>query len=106
MKTLQNTLSTLLFGLLATVILFSSCRPKRLRILEEPVVQAPVTPEENTTPPPAAPERDTDSDGIPDSKDNCPDRAGSADNNGCPAVVAAEPTFNYKSILFNLYPAV
>ena len=32
---------------------------------------------------------DSDGDGVPDSRDNCPNTAGSVDNNGCPVIVIA-----------------
>ncbi|MBC7759519.1 MAG: OmpA family protein [Phormidesmis sp. FL-bin-119] len=51
-------------------------------------------------------ESDSDNDGIPDSRDNCPGKAGSAENNGCPEVAAAAPSFNYRSILFEFNSAV
>ncbi len=46
---------------------------------EPPVVVAPPPP-----PPPPAPEKDTDGDGIVDSKDKCPTVAGVAKYDGCP----------------------
>lgn len=35
---------------------------------------------------------DTDGDGVPDSKDKCPEKAGDKDNNGCPAEPVAAKT--------------
>lgn len=59
------------------------------------------------TPKPApVPESDSDKDGVPDSKDNCPSKWGTAENNGCPEVADPAPTFNYKNILFEFNSAV
>jgi outer membrane protein OmpA-like peptidoglycan-associated protein len=54
--------------------------------LERPTTPAtsptPTTPTEPIAPLPPAPDRDRD--GIPDSADRCPDKAGVAENQGCP----------------------
>lgn len=100
MKNLKTTFSTILFGFLVSIVLFPSCKPKKIvsqPIVEQAVVEAPK----------AVVETDSDGDGIPDSKDNCPNKAGSAANGGCPEVPkAAEPSFNYKNILFEFNSSV
>lgn len=104
MRNLRSTLSILSFALLTAVVLFPSCKPKKIIAqTPAPVQAAPV--QEAPKPAPLA-ESDSDADGIPDSKDNCPNKAGSAANNGCPETVAAEPSFNYKNILFEFNSSV
>ena len=83
------------------IVLFPSCKPKK--IITQPVVQAPI--QEAAKPAPVA-ETDSDGDGIPDSKDNCQNKAGTSSNGGCPETVAAEPSFNYKIILFEFNSSV
>jgi OOP family OmpA-OmpF porin len=100
MKNLKTTFSSIAFAFLLAVILFPSCKPKK--ILSQPIVQAPV----QEAPKPVA-ESDSDGDGIPDSKDNCPNKAGTATNGGCPETPkAVEPSFNYKNILFEFNSSV
>ena len=101
MKNFKTVFSTISCAFLMAVILFPSCKPKK--IISQPVVQAPV--KEASKPAPVA-EADSDGDGIPDSKDNCPNKAGSSSNGGCPETVAAEPSFNYKNILFEFNSSV
>lgn len=104
MRNLRSTLSILFFALLIAVVLLPSCKPKKIiaqtpaHVAVEPVREAPK----------AAPlaESDSDADGIPDSKDNCPNKAGTASNNGCPEALVAEPSFNYKNILFEFNSSV
>lgn len=101
MKNFKNTLSILSFAFLLSVVLFPSCKPKK--IISQPVVEAPPVQE---APKPVA-EVDSDGDGIPDSKDNCPNKAGSAANGGCPETPkAVEPSFKYENILFEFNSAV
>lgn len=102
MRNFKSTVTSASIAFLVAVVMFSSCKPKKV-ITQAPVVQAPVQ-----EAPKAAPvEADSDGDGIPDSKDNCPNKAGSTLNGGCPeAAVAAEPTFNYKNILFEFNSSV
>lgn len=104
MRNLKITLSILVCMLLITVVSMTSCKPKKI-IAQAPVPTeaAPVQEAARTAP---VPESDSDSDGIADSKDNCPNKAGSAANNGCPEVLAAEPAFNYKNILFEFNSSV
>jgi OOP family OmpA-OmpF porin len=100
MKNLKSTFSTISFAFLMAVVLFPSCKPKK--IVSQPIVQAPV--QEATKP---VVETDSDGDGIPDSKDNCPNKAGTAANGGCPeSPKAVDPTFNYKNILFEFNSSV
>lgn len=100
MKNLKKQFSTILFAFLMAIVLLPSCKPKK--ILSQPVPPAPV--QEAAKP---VVETDSDGDGIPDSKDNCPNKAGSAANGGCPeAPKALEPSFNYKNILFEFNSSV
>jgi len=101
MKNLKTVFSTISFAFLMAIVLFPSCKPKK--IVSQPVVQAPV--QEAPKPAPVA-ESDSDGDGIPDSKDDCPNKAGKASSGGCPETVAAEPSFNYKNILFEFNSSV
>jgi len=101
MRNFKTTFSTVSFAFLMAIVLFPSCKPKK--IISQPVVQAPV--KEAPKPAPVT-EADSDGDGIPDSKDNCPNKAGSSSNGGCPETVAAEPSFNYKNILFEFNSSV
>lgn len=101
MRNLKNTFTSVSLAILMAVVMFSSCKPKKV-ISQAPVAQAPV----QEAPKAATVEADSDGDGIPDSKDNCPNKAGSAVNGGCPEVVAAEPSFNYKNILFEFNSSV
>jgi len=102
MRNFKSTITSVSLAFLMAVVMFSSCKPKKV-ITQAPVAQAPVQ-----EAPKAAPvEADSDGDGIPDSKDNCPNKAGSTLNGGCPeAAPAAEPTFNYKNILFEFNSSV
>ena len=102
MRTSLNKIS--LFTVLI-ISLFAACKPKKMTTQVAPV---PVTTSAVQEVPRQAPvpESDSDKDGIPDSKDNCPSKAGSAENNGCPEVAAAAPSFNYKNILFEFNSAV
>jgi OOP family OmpA-OmpF porin len=101
MRNFKSTFTSVSLAFLVALVMFSSCKPKKV-ITQAPVAQAPVQ-----EAPKAAPvEADSDGDGIPDSKDNCPNKAGSTLNGGCPEVVAAEPTFNYKNILFEFNSSV
>jgi OOP family OmpA-OmpF porin len=101
MKNLKTVFSTVSFAFLMAIVLFPSCKPKK--IITQPVAQAPI--QEAAKPAPVA-EADSDGDGIPDSKDNCPNKAGTSSNGGCPETVAAEPSFNYKNILFEFNSSV
>lgn len=101
MKNLKTVFTTISFAFLMAIVLFPSCKPKK--IVSQPVVQAPV--QEAPKPAPVA-ESDSDGDGIPDSKDDCPNKAGTASNGGCPETVAAEPSFNYNNILFEFNSSV
>lgn len=103
MRNFRSTLSILSFVLLSAVVLLPSCKPKKIIAQSAPVAVEPV----RAVPKPApVAESDTDADGIPDSKDNCPNKAGSAFNNGCPEALVAEPSFNYKNILFEFNSSV
>lgn len=102
MRNFKSTFSIFASAVLMSVIMFSSCKPKKI-VAQAPIVQAPV--QETPKPAPVA-EADTDGDGITDSKDNCPNKAGTASNDGCPETIAAEPAFNYKNILFEFNSSV
>lgn len=103
MRTLFNKLS--LLTLIAALALLAACKPKKMVTQAAPVPVASPAEEEKPKPVPVA-ETDSDGDGISDSKDNCPNKAGSAGNNGCPEVIAPAPTFNYQNILFEFNSAV
>ncbi len=103
MRTLNFRL--LLLFTVACVISAASCKPKKLVTQAPPVPVQPAPVQEAPRSAPAA-ESDADGDGIPDSRDNCPDKPGPADNGGCPVVAAATPSFNYRNILFEFNSAV
>lgn len=104
MKNLRSTLSILSFALLTAVVLLPSCKPKKFIAQASAPIQA-VHVQEAPKPAPVE-ENDSDSDGIKDSKDNCPNKAGTAVNNGCPEILASEPALNYKNILFEFNSSV
>ncbi len=54
------------------------------RLVLQPVLLTPIV----VPPPPPVVERDRDGDGIPDSKDKCPDVKGTKENFGCPDIQA------------------
>ena len=99
--------SILRVSLLALLIFgfFTACKPKKMLTQAPPVPIATAPAQEAPREIPMA-ESDSDNDGIPDSRDNCPGKAGSTENNGCPEVAAAAPSFNYRSILFEFNSAV
>jgi len=103
MRTSLNKLSVLTFVI--AFALFSACKPKKIITQAAPVPVETAQVQETPKPDPV-PEQDSDGDGISDSKDNCPNKAGTASNNGCPEVAAPAPTFNYKNILFEFNSAV
>lgn len=84
---------------------FTACKPKKMITQAAPVPVA-ADPIRETPKPAPVPESDSDKDGVPDSKDNCPSKSGTSENNGCPEVAVAAPTFNYKNILFEFNSAV
>ena len=102
---INSATSLKIFASIAAIVLISSCKPKKLITQSPPVpvLTAPVQDVSKETP---MAETDSDSDGIVDSKDNCPNKAGTTGNNGCPELVAAEPSFNYKNILFEFNSSV
>ncbi|MFM6975735.1 MAG: OmpA family protein [Sphingobacteriaceae bacterium] len=100
MKNLKSTLPIISMALLLAVVLFPSCKAKKVAAptpapveapAPAPVVQAPV---------------DTDGDSVTDDKDNCPTVAGTAANNGCPEPVVVVPTFKYENLQFELNSSV
>lgn len=104
MRNFKSTLSIFALAVFTASVLFSSCKPKKV-ISQAPAAPIPAAVQE--APKVAATvEADSDGDGIPDSKDNCPNKAGSSVNGGCPEVVASEPSFNYKNILFEFNSSV
>ncbi len=103
MRNSINRLSILTFVILLAV--FTACKPKKL-ITQAPPVPVEAAPVREEPKPAPVAEADSDGDGITDSKDNCPNKAGTASNNGCPEAVAPEPLFNYKNILFEFNSAV
>jgi OOP family OmpA-OmpF porin len=100
MRNFKTAFSAIAFTILMAVIVLPSCKPKK--ILSQPIVEAPV--QELSKP---VTELDSDGDGIPDSKDNCPNQAGTLANGGCPETPKEqEPSFSYKSILFEFNSSV
>jgi outer membrane protein OmpA-like peptidoglycan-associated protein len=104
MRNFKSTFSNFVIAFITVIVMFSSCKPKKI------VSQAPAAPVVETVqeaPKSAAlVEADSDGDGIPDSKDNCPNKAGTVANGGCPEVAVSEPSFNYKNILFEFNSSV
>ncbi len=103
MRNFKSTFSIFAIAIFTAMVLFSSCKPKKI-ISQAPA--APVAPVQEAPKAAAVIEADTDGDGIPDSKDNCPNKAGSSVNGGCPETTVSEPTFNYKNILFEFNSSV
>ncbi len=103
MRTFLNRL--FLLTIVAAFGFFTACKPKKMITQAAPVPVETAAVEEKPKAAPVA-ESDSDGDGVSDSKDNCPGKAGSADNNGCPEVIAPAPTFNYQNILFEFNSAV
>jgi OOP family OmpA-OmpF porin len=104
MRNFKSTFSIFAIAFFTAIVMFSSCKPKKI------ISQAPAAPVAETVQEApkssAVVETDTDGDGIPDSKDNCPNKAGSAVNGGCPEAGVSEPTLNYKNILFEFNSSV
>ena len=104
MRNFKSTFLSFSIAIFAAMVLFSSCKPKKI-ISQAPAAPVPAIVQD--APKSAGNvEADTDGDGIPDSKDNCPNKAGSSLNGGCPEILASEPTFNYKNILFEFNSSV
>jgi len=100
-----------IFSLIALLFL-GACKAKKPISQIPPAVESAETDNSSSA---SSAELDTDGDGIPDSKDNCPNKAGVAGNNGCPDTPPVkneninqqvEPTFNYKNILFEFNSSV
>lgn len=102
---INSATSLKIFASIAAIVLISSCKPKKL-ITQSPPVPVLTAPAQSVSKEAPMAETDSDSDGIADSKDNCPNKAGTAGNNGCPELVANEPSFNYKNILFEFNSSV
>jgi outer membrane protein OmpA-like peptidoglycan-associated protein len=103
MRTFFNRLPIL--SVVILLALFAACKPKKL-ITQAPPVPVETAPVQQPAKPAPVAEADSDGDGIVDSKDNCPNKAGSAANNGCPETPVADPSFNYKNILFEFNSSV
>ncbi len=93
---------TIIFTLSLSLVtlLYTSCKSKKP--VEQPkevevVVEAPKPVE-------PVKEVDTDGDGIPDSKDKCPEFKGDASNNGCPKEEVK--VYDYKNIQFEFNSSV
>ncbi len=102
MKNFKNTISILGLVLISALVVLPACKSKKMVV--QPAAPAPAPVVEAPMAPPV--EADTDKDGIPDSKDKCPEVAGIAANNGCPEVKAPEPTFNYSNLQFEFNSSV
>lgn len=92
---------TFLLSLSIVTLIYSSCKSKKpiatpkedvVEVVEAPKAVAPVA------------EVDTDGDGIPDSKDECPEVKGDANNNGCPE--EEMKVYDYKNIQFEFNSSV
>jgi outer membrane protein OmpA-like peptidoglycan-associated protein len=90
-------------ALCVTAIFYTSCKAKKATA--KPVYQDPekevvvqVKKAESTKP------IDTDGDGVPDDRDDCPEVKGSADNGGCPKEM--EKPFDSKNIQFEFNSSV
>lgn len=84
------------------LILLNACKAKKpVAPSQEVVINTPV---EKEPIPVKKEELDSDGDGIPDSKDNCPDEIGTAMNYGCPQLVTKP--INYKNIQFEFNSSV
>lgn len=97
---------SVIFGV--AVFVFSSCRAKRPVAAAAEETTSTITTDQQDSKPIEA---DSDGDGIVDSKDNCPNKAGTSGNNGCPETPIAreekaEPSFNYQNILFEFNSSV
>ncbi|MEJ7780849.1 MAG: OmpA family protein [Daejeonella sp.] len=103
----ESKISLPILAIAMAVILTYSCKPKKLITQAPPVpVQAQAPPAQEPSKPAPIAETDRDGDGLADSKDNCPDKPGTSANSGCPEVAAAQPSFNYKNILFEFNSSV
>ncbi len=88
-------------SLSVVALFYTSCKSKKPMVEpKEEVVEVVETPK------PVVPvkEVDTDGDGIPDSKDECPEVKGDADNNGCPK--EEMKVYDYKNIQFEFNSSV
>lgn len=101
---MRNFRSLLALVFCISALSITSCKPKKV-ITQAAPVPVQTIPEETPKAAPVA-EPDSDGDGIVDSKDNCPNKPGTAENNGCPETPAPEPAFNYKNILFEFNSSV
>ena len=93
-----------LVACLLTLFLFStSCKSKKV-ITKPAEVETVIAAEPVKVVEPV--EKDTDGDGIPDSKDDCPEEKGNSENGGCPTVVLDYSKINFKSIQFEFNSSV
>lgn len=100
----QNLNTFIILCVLCTLAIFySSCKAKKP--IAQPTNQVPVK-EVVEEPKKAEPVKliDTDGDGIPDDKDDCPEVKGSADNGGCPKEM--DKPFDSKNIQFEFNSSV
>jgi OOP family OmpA-OmpF porin len=93
-----------LFAFFLTLFLFStSCKSKKV-IAKPAEVETVIAAEPVKVVEPV--EKDTDGDGIPDSKDDCPEEKGTSENGGCPVVVIDYSKINFKNIQFEFNSSV
>jgi OmpA-OmpF porin, OOP family len=100
MKFLKLKLTTLTLAFAVLALLFSSCKAKKAVVTPPPVDTVAKAPEPTKVEVPI----DTDGDGIPDSKDACPNEKGTSELNGCPAPVI--PPFEDTTLLFEFNSSV
>jgi outer membrane protein OmpA-like peptidoglycan-associated protein len=101
MKIRNLTILVCLFGL---TIFNTSCKSKKA--IAKPAEPEPVVVTEPVKVVEPVKEIDTDGDGIPDSKDDCPEEKGTSENGGCPIVVVDNSKINFKNIQFEFNSSV
>jgi OOP family OmpA-OmpF porin len=89
---------------IAFAMLSTSCKSKK--VLAKPAEETKVVVDEPVKVAEPVKEKDTDGDGVPDSKDDCPEEKGTTENGGCPAVVIDKSKINFQNIQFEFNSSV
>ena len=89
---------------IAFAMLSTSCKSKK--VLPKPAEEDKVVVEEPVKVVEPVKEKDTDGDGVPDSKDDCPEEKGTIENGGCPVVVIDQSKINFQNIQFEFNSSV